>query len=127
MMVPRQPCLVTLLTFLWAGVQLSLLPSPADSASSSAQSVPEEITQLLSEFAPLFQPPTELLPRRDCDHSIPLVVRAQPVFIRPYRYAPQLKIEIERQVGEMLQQGIIHKSTSAFASSILLVKKKDGT
>lgn len=50
---------------------------------------------------------------------------AQPVFVHPYRYAPLLKTEIERQVTEMLQQGIIQKSTSAFASPVLLVKKKD--
>jgi hypothetical protein len=50
---------------------------------------------------------------------------AQQVFARPYRYAPLLKTEIERQVTNMLQQGIIQKSTSAFASPVLLVKKKD--
>ena len=59
--------------------------------------------------------------------TIPLVSGAQPFTMRPYRYPPQLKDEIERQVHDMLQQGVIQKSQSAFASPVLLVKKKNNT
>ena len=52
---------------------------------------------------------------------------AQPVFIRPYRYPPKLKDEIEAQVQEMLSQGLIQPSSSSFSSPVLLVKKKDGS
>jgi hypothetical protein len=45
--------------------------------------------------------------------------------MRPYRYAPALKSEIERQVRDMLQSGIIQHSRSDFSSSVILVKKKD--
>ena len=48
-----------------------------------------------------------LPPRRDCDHRIPLMAGVQPVNSRPYRYKPELKTEIERQVQEMLDAGII--------------------
>lgn len=47
--------------------------------------------------------------------------------VRPYRYAPVQKIEIERQLAEMLRNGIIKPRTSPYASPVLLVRKKDGT
>jgi hypothetical protein len=58
---------------------------------------------------------------------IPLVPGAKPVYVRPYRYSPALKDEIEKQVADMLAKGLIQPSVSAFSSPILLVRKKDGT
>jgi hypothetical protein len=62
-----------------------------------------------------------------CDHSIPLIPGAQPVNKKPYRYTPQLKTEIEKQIAEMLASGVIRISNSAFSSPIILVRKKDGS
>jgi hypothetical protein len=89
--------------------------------------LPVEVQQLLDQYQHLFQPPSELPPRRSCDHTIPLIPGAQPVASRSYRYSPLLKTEIETQVNEMLQSGLIRPSSSAFSSPVLLVKKKDGT
>ena len=88
--------------------------------------LPSELEELLQEFEPLFGPVETLPPRRQQDHKIPLVPGAQPVNVRPYRYAPYQKDEIERQIHKMLEQGIIRESTSPFASPVLLVRKKDG-
>lgn len=71
--------------------------------------------------------PKGLPHRREFDHGIDLVPNAKPVNIKPYRYSPMPKDEIERQIAAMLQQGIIQSSNSPFASPVLLVKKKDGS
>jgi hypothetical protein len=88
---------------------------------------PVQVQQLLQQFQSVFQELSEPPPARASDHRIPLIPSAQPVKCRPYRYTPDQKNKIERQVYEMLANGIIKHSTSPFASPVLLVRKKDGT
>ena len=95
-------------------------------SSSEDNTMPAEIAATLSELH-VFQEPEGLPPPRLFDHSIPLVPGARPVNLRPYRYSPAQKDEIERQISKMLQQGIIRPSCSPFASPVLLVLKKDLT
>jgi len=89
--------------------------------------IPEDIQSLISKFAPLFDDQISLPPSRACDHAIPLIPGARPMNIRPYRYPPALRDEIEKQVAEMLDKGLIQPSASLFSSPVLLVKKKDGS
>lgn len=95
--------------------------------ATSLQSLPPEIAAVLSEFEGVFAPISGLPPQRSCDHAIPLVAGAKPVFIRPYWFPPALKDEIEKQIQEMLHKGIIRPSNSPFSSPMILVKKKDGS
>jgi hypothetical protein len=109
-----------------AGAILQLC-SPEVVASDPSPEAPPEVQKLLQDFATLFEPPTQLPPSRNCDHAIPLQPGVAPVFSRPYRFAPAIKDEIEKQVKEMLEAGLIQKSSSPFSSLVLLVKKKDQT
>ncbi|CAA0806551.1 Uncharacterized mitochondrial protein AtMg00850, partial [Striga hermonthica] len=86
-----------------------------------------EVRDLLEEFDQVLDEPKGLPPHREFDHRIPLVEEGRAVHVHPYRYVHFQKIEIERQVGEMLESGIIQHSTSPFSSPVLLAKKKDGT
>jgi hypothetical protein len=86
----------------------------------------DTIQQLVHQFANIFQQPTKLPPQRTMNHHIPLLLGAIPVDVKPYRYSPAQKDEIESQLTEMLKNGIIQPSVSLFASPVLLVKKKDG-
>lgn len=112
------------------GAMIELRLSMGDMKTDQIQTTTEKtidprIQVVLSKFADLFSEPVGLPPSRHCDHSIPLVPGANPFTVRPYRYPPALKDEIEKQVQEMLAQGVIQKSRSPFASPVLLVKKKD--
>jgi hypothetical protein len=82
---------------------------------------------LLDDFEDVFATPTGLPPPRRFNHRIHLLPRTASVVARPYHYPQVVKDELERQCQEMLQQGIIHASSSAFSSSVLLVKKHDGS
>ena len=47
--------------------------------------------------------------------------------ITPYHHSKKNKDEIEKAIKELLEIGHISPSKSPFASTIVLVKKKDGT
>jgi hypothetical protein len=89
--------------------------------------VQAEVKQILEEYQSIFAEPTSLPPRRFCDHIIPLIARAQPVTKKHSGYTPKLKTEIETQIKEMLDSGVIQISNGAFSSPIILVHKKDGS
>lgn len=97
-----------------------------DADSQAELVLPPEIQELLSQFSDLFEEPTTIPPPRAGDHQIPLMAGAQPFRLRPYRYSPTLKDEIEKQITEMLLKGWIQHSSSPFSSPILMVKKKTG-
>jgi hypothetical protein len=91
------------------------------------QATPPEITKLVEQYNHLFQEPKDLPPQRQWDHNITLISGVQPINIKPYKYNPTQKDEIERQVKEMLVNGVIQPSRSPFSSPVLLLKKKDGS
>lgn len=94
------------------------------SATTASSSLLEE---LLDSFSDVFDEPQGLPPPRSRDHAITLVPGSPPVAVRPYRYPALHKDELERQCAAMLAQGIIRRSSSAFSSPVLLVKKADGS
>ena len=103
-------------------VQLTSVP-----AESTLPAIPPTVQKLVDTHASLFTPPTELPPSRTGDHNIVLLPGVKPVNVKPYRYSPSQKDEIERQVKEMLFNGLIQPIFSPFSSLVLLVKMKDGT
>jgi len=86
-----------------------------------------QVSLILTKNETLFQKPTSLPPQRPGDHKIPLQHPGNLVNVRPYRYPRFQKQEIENQIKEMLENGIIQHSSSAFSSAVLLVCKKDGS
>lgn len=108
----------------WAMAMIDPIHQTTESVPNIVQS---DMQSLLEEYHDVFDQPTTLPPHRALDHSISLEPGAHPTNSRPYQYSPLQKDEIERQVSEMLDRGVIQTSMSPFASPVLLVKKKDDT
>ena len=51
---------------------------------------------------------------------------ARPIKQKPRRTSPSKRAEIERQVEDLLQRGVVKKSNSPWSSPVVLVTKKDG-
>jgi hypothetical protein len=76
----------------------------------------------------VFEPfPAGRSPDRGFGHVIDLEEGLKPLIATPYRHMKRFKDEIEKVIMELLAMGHIRPSSSPFASSIVLVKKKDDT
>jgi hypothetical protein len=87
-----------------------------------------EIQEIIDKHSKVFGPiPPGVPPDRVCEHIIELEAGAKPVINTPYRHPKKYKDEIENSIKELLDMGHIRPSSSPFACSVVLVKKKDGT
>ncbi|MCI46661.1 RNA-directed DNA polymerase (Reverse transcriptase), partial [Trifolium medium] len=84
----------------------------------SMESIKLELKEILEQYAEVFQDKITLPPERPQVHQIKLLPDHGPVSVRPYKYPHHQKEEIERQVHELLQAGVIRPSASAFSSPV---------
>ena len=71
--------------------------------------------------------PPERPPNRGAEHSIELEIGKKPIKMQTYRYPKRIQYDIEEDIKEILKLGLIRPSSSLFVSSVVMVKKKDGT
>jgi hypothetical protein len=87
-----------------------------------------EIKRILDKHQKVFGPiPPGVPPDRGFDHIIELEVEAKHVITTPYRHPKKYKYEINKAIKEILDMGHIRPISNPFSSSVVLVKKKDGT
>lgn len=98
-----------------------------NTSAPPTSAIPIVIQQVLHRYSGVFSEPSDLPPPRPWDHTIPLLPGSTPVHTRAYRFPPNQKDEIEKQLAEMISKGIIRPSASPYASPVLLVRKKDGS
>jgi len=85
-----------------------------------------EIKKILDRHHKVFGPiPLGVPLDREFEHIIKLEAGAKLVITTPYRHPKKYKDEIEKAIKELLDMGHIRPSSSPFASSVVLVKKKD--
>ncbi|XP_059066288.1 uncharacterized protein LOC131857619 [Cryptomeria japonica] len=99
-----------------------------DKNSNQGEAIHVDIKPIIKKHKKVFEDiPKGLPPKRGFEHTIELEEGAKPVITTPYRHPRGYKEEIEKAIKELLEMGHIQPSSSPFASSVVLVKKKDGT
>lgn len=68
------------------------------------------MNDVLKEFPEVFTDQIRLPPERTQVHRIQLYPEHGPINVRPYKYPHHQKEEIEKQVGELLEAGIIDQA-----------------
>eukprot|EP00253_Pinus_taeda_P004466 PITA_04466 len=100
----------------------------ASETGTTGQTVHPEIQSILDWYAIVFgEIPLGQPLDRWFEHTIVLEQGIQAVITIPYRHPKAYRDEIEWAIQELLALGHIRPSTSPFASSVVLVKKKDDT
>jgi hypothetical protein len=95
---------------------------------TSTSSTPMDIQIVIKSHTKVFgEIHKGLPPTQDNGHVIHLQPASVPPNIRPYKYPYAQKSEIERMIQEMLEVDIIQPSQSSFSSSVVMVKKNDGS
>jgi hypothetical protein len=90
--------------------------------------IPIDLQRIIDNHSKVFEDnPKYLLPTRDHDHAIHLIIGSVPPNIRPYRYPYAQKSEIECMVEEMLEVGIIIPNQSSYSAPMVMVLKKEGS
>ena len=85
-----------------------------------------DIESLLVKYADRFYLTGDIMPPTNViEHEIPTTTNI-PIRIKQFRHPPILKEEINRQVKEMLEKGIVEPSTSAYSAPVFCVDKKPG-
>jgi hypothetical protein len=96
--------------------------------SKGRQQYHTEINNLLGQHQQVFEAiPLGRPPDRGFEHTIDLEEGAKPMITAPSHHPRRFKDEIEKAIKELLAMGHIRPSISPFASSVVLVLKKDGT
>ncbi|WVZ80901.1 LOW QUALITY PROTEIN: hypothetical protein U9M48_028338 [Paspalum notatum var. saurae] len=103
------------------------IPVPQSEVNAMDATALENI-RVMSEFPDVFPDSLPGMPsERDIEFSIELVPGTAPIYKKAYRIAGVELLEVKKQIDELLEKGFIRKSTSRWASPVLLTEKKDGT
>jgi hypothetical protein len=96
--------------------------------SEGRQQYQTEIRNLLGRHQQVFGSiPPGRPPGRGFEHTIELEEGDKPMITPPYHHPTRFKNEKEKEIKELLEMGHIRPNINPFASSVVLVMKKDGT
>ena len=129
--LPNTPCtpllqdMEKILDNMLSGALMWMQPVQVETLLETVQK--PEIAKVLENYKDVFEEPTGLPPKRDCDHAINLEPGAPVINQRGYRLPHHQKNALEEIIKDLLKKGIIRLSHSPYSSPAILVKKKDMT
>jgi hypothetical protein len=96
--------------------------------STSMEDFPKEVHELLENFVDIVvdEFPSSLPPIKSIIHHIDLIPEASLSKKEAYKLTPQENEEVQRQVHDLLDKGLVRKSLSPCAVPTVLSPKKDG-
>lgn len=95
--------------------------------NGSTEAQGRQIAQLLREYHDVFSTGDGDMGRTQLvEHEIPITPGARPLRQPARRLGAEKEAEVDRQIEELLQQGLIEPAHGAWSSPVVLVKKKDG-
>ncbi|XP_054797578.1 uncharacterized protein LOC129302707 [Prosopis cineraria] len=81
---------------------------------------------VVNEFSEVFSEEMfGLLPEREVEFSIDLMLGKEPISKAPYQISPSELAKLKKQLKELLEKGFIRPSVSLWGSPMSFVKKKD--
>lgn len=97
-----------------------------EQAISTLQTVQRrELSRVLCRYLDVFN--AQLGRARVEGHTVQVTPDCAPKRLRPYRVPIALQNEVDRQIHELLQTGLIEESSSEWAHPVVCVSKKDGS
>ena len=88
----------------------------------------QQISQLLNRYSDVFSScDTDVGLTNLVQHSIPTLPDTQPIRQPPRRLGFEKDQEVEKQVHDLVEKGMVTATDSAWSSPVVLVKKKDGS
>ena len=87
-----------------------------------------EVARLLRQYQDVFSKGDWDVGLTDqAQHDIPVLPGTRPIRQPPHRLGPDKEAEVQKQVEDLWQRGLIEPSSGAWSSPVVLVRKKDGS
>jgi hypothetical protein len=95
--------------------------------AKSAEQSPLELKRLLDQYTDVFQSPGLAHYHDSTPECIRVMPDAAPPNRSPFRLFMSERIEVEKQVADLLNKGFIETSSSPYGAPVLSVPKPDGS
>ena len=105
----------------------ALIPKEIPS-EDNPDSIPPSLIPLMTDFMDFFPEKLSPLlpPERDIQHAIDLIPGSNLPNLQDYRMSPTEHEELRKQIGDLLDKGLVRESMSPCVVPTLLIPKKDG-